>query len=132
MIVLAVVAVLASIALPSYAFYVARQRVSVGQSDLVSLAMNMETHLQNNTSYPVVTTTTAITQTALTGSGWAPVASSHFTYRISAVSQPGTTFSGSYTLTAVGSAAPVSGCTMTLTSANVRTLSGCPGGSISW
>lgn len=130
MIVLAIVAILSSIALPSYKTYTAKQKARSGQSDLVALSMNMENYLQNTTSYPSTTTSTAATQTAL--SGWNPAAAGNFTYTISAVTQPTTSANGSYTLTATGIGSALSGCTMTLSSANARTMSGCPDAATTW
>ena len=130
MIVLAIVAILSSIALPSYKTYTAKQKARSGQSDLVALSMNMENYLQNTTSYPSTTVSTAATQTAL--SGWNPAAAGNFTYTISAVTQPTTSANGSYTLTATGIGSALSGCTMTLNSANTRTMSGCPDAATTW
>lgn len=130
MIVLAIVAILSSIALPSYKTYTAKQKARSAQSDLVALSMNMENYLQNTTSYPAVTATTANTQTALTG--WNPGSAGNFNYTISAVTQPTNSSNGSYTLTATGVGSALSGCTITLTSANTRTMSGCPDAGTTW
>lgn len=117
-----IAAILAAVAIPAYQLYIAKQKVSVSESDLVSLSMNMENYLQNNTQYP-----TALASLA----GWTP-ASQDFTYALSNVVQPTATAMGSYTLTATGATTLVSGCTVTLTSANIRSLSGCPGGATAW
>lgn len=132
MITMLIAGVLAAITVPSYLSYVAKQKVRVGQSDLVSLAMNMENYLQNNTTYPAVTAGTSATQTALSGSGWGPAGTSDFSYAITAVVQPTSTSNGTYTVTATGTSNFVTGCTITLTSANVRTVSGCAGGGTTW
>ena len=130
MIVLAIVAILSSIALPSYKTYTAKQKARSAQSDLVSLSMNMENYLQNTTSYPSTTTSTTATQTAL--SGWTPASAGNFTYTISSVTQPSTTSNGSYVLTASGIGSALAGCTISLSSANARTMSGCPDAGTSW
>lgn len=125
---IAIAAILASIALPAYQSYIARQKVSAAEMDLVALSMNMETFLQNNTSYPAVASGVSTIQATL--SGWTPAQGADFSYAIAAVNN--TVTPPTYTLTATGSSAVVSSCTVSLSSTNLRTLSNCPGGASSW
>lgn len=52
MIAVAVVAILAAIAWPSYANYVLRSKVRLAQGDLAALVANVENHRQRTLSYP--------------------------------------------------------------------------------
>ena len=123
MIVLAIVAILASIALPSYASYVRKQKIRAAQGDLTGLVLMMENRYQQQLAYPAVSTTTAGTQT--TFPGWKPAQADNFAYIIASVS--GT----SYTLSATGSG-DLSACTISIDQGNTRTTSGCISGSTGW
>lgn len=123
-----IAAILAAIAVPAYSGYVGRQKTNSAQMDLVSLALNMEAALQNTTTYPAAAANTAAVKTALPA--WVPAQSADFGYAITAVDNAATP--PTYTLTATGSSTAVSGCTVTLTSANGRSKSGCPGGATTW
>jgi type IV pilus assembly protein PilE len=125
MITLLIVAILTIIAVTSYNYFIKQSRLNGAEADLVNMSTVMSSYYQQQLSYPAVTTTTAATQTAL--SGWLPTQSSYFTYIISA--SPGTT----YTLQATGiSGTQMAGYTVTITNANVRggTMPG--GAAISW
>lgn len=52
MITVAIIAILAAIALPSYQNYVKRANIKAAQTDLVSLSLVFENHYQRNLSYP--------------------------------------------------------------------------------
>ena len=123
MVTVAIIAILAAVALPSYETYIIKQKIKAAQADLVGLSLNMENYYQQQLSYPAATTTTAATQTLLPG--WSPAMSSDFNYLIQASA------TSSYTLQAVGTGTRVAGCTVALTSANARSLSNCYG-STSW
>lgn len=124
MVVVAVVAILAAVAIPSYRSYVARQKVSAGQSDLVALGVSLDGHLLNNTTYPAVASGTAAVRAALPG--WTPVQAADFAYSLTAVNN--SAFPPSYEVQAVGTSTTVSGCTVTLSSTGTRSKTGCPGG----
>ena len=124
----AIAAILAAVALPAYSGYVGRQKANSAQMDLTALALSMETALQNTTAYPAVAANTDAVKAAL--STWVPAQSADFGYAITAVDNAATP--PTYTLRATGSSSMVSGCTITLTSANGRTKSGCPGGATTW
>lgn len=128
MVACAIAAILAAVAVPAYSGYVGRQKANSAQMDLTALALSMETALQNTTSYPAAAADTAAVKAALPT--WSPAQSADFGYAITAVDNAATP--PAYTLRATGSSSTVSGCTITLTSANGRSKSGCPGGSTTW
>lgn len=123
MIVVAIIAILAAIAVPSYASYLNKQRMRTAQADLVVLAAHVENVFQRTLAYPATTTTTVGTKTALTT--WQPSDDKFFDFLISASSAE------AFTVQAVGKSA-LSGCTILLTQANVRTTSGCTQGGGAW
>jgi type IV pilus assembly protein PilE len=113
MIVAAIVAILASIALPSYNSYIIKSEIRTAQSDLLALSLNFENKYQRTLSYPIVTR-------ALTTEfpGWKPSAAANFDFSL-----PVNTAS-TYALKAIGKNRQ-SGCSITITNENVRVLSGC-------
>lgn len=128
MVACAIAAILAAVAIPAYSGYMGRQKASSAQMDLTAMALSMETALQNTTTYPGVAANTDAVKAAL--STWSPSQSADFGYAITAVDNAATP--PTYTLQATGSSSMVSGCTITLTSANGRSKSGCPGGATTW
>lgn len=132
MIVVALLGILAALALPSYKASLIKQKVIAAQTDLVGLSMNLENVFQQQLSYPtagVPTASTAATQTAIwpTGTaGWNPAQASNFKFIISAAT------ASSYTISAIGTSSGLTNCTVTLSNANVRSLSSGCGGSLSW
>ena len=52
MIAMAIVAILAAIALPSYASYVRKQKIRAAQGDLAGLVLMMENRFQQQLAYP--------------------------------------------------------------------------------
>ena len=126
MIVVAVLGVLASIALPSYKGYMVKSRAQAAASDLVGMAMVMENVFQKTLSYPSTyaseTTIPASTasRTVSTGlndfNGWSPSQSNYFSYSV-------VTTNGGFAVKATGNGSAVgSGCVLTLSSDNVRTV----------
>jgi type IV pilus assembly protein PilE len=112
MIVVVVVAILASIALPSYRDYITKSRARAAGADLMAASTALENIYQRTLSYPTVATTgtTAATQTALTT--WAPAMGDFFTYTL-------TSTSASYDLASTGTGV-MSGCNLTLDESNNR------------
>lgn len=123
MIVVVIISILAAVAIPSYESYLKKQRMRAAQADLVVLAANAENMFQRTLAYPATTTTTAGTKAAL--SAWQPSDDQFFDFLISASS------SVAFTVQAVGKSA-LSGCSISLTQANVRVTSGCPQGGGLW
>lgn len=122
----AIVAILAAIALPSYESYIRKQKIRLAQGDLVALSLALENFFQQQLSYPTATTTTSATKTALPS--WNPASkSSDFTFTIASSS------ASAYALNAVGAGGKLAECTVALTSANARTLSdGCSATTSDW
>ena len=106
MIVVAIVAILTTIAYPNYRDYVIRGQLVDATQGLAAVRANMERYFQDNRSYAVVGTFTP------------PCTATNVAYgrfNISCVSTATT-----FTATAVGIAAPLSGFTFTVDQANTQ------------
>ena len=125
MVVVAVLGILASIALPSYKSYVTKSRAQAATSDLVGMSLALENTFQKTLGYPSAyaaeTTIPALpaNRTASNGlndfSGWSPAQSSYFSYAVV------TTTTG-FTVKATGNGTNMSSnCVLTLSNENVRT-----------
>jgi len=100
MIVIVILAILTSIAIPSYLNSVKKAHIKAAQSDLVALSLVLENTYQRTLSYPVQTTTnTATTKTAF--SSWNP-SETIFSYKV-------TSTAGAYAITATKD-----NCTLTM------------------
>lgn len=123
----AIVAILSTIALPSYVQYTKKQKIRSAQTDLIGLVLNMESYyaLGSPNAYPTPTTTTEDTKNIFNGA-WSPAQSNDFIFEITRST------SGSYGLSAIGSSSTLSGCTITIDSTNNRALSAGCGGSTAW
>ena len=100
MIVIVILAIIASIAIPSYLNYVKKAHIKAAQSDLVALSLVLENTYQRTLSYPVQTTSnTATTKTAF--SSWNP-SETIFSYKVNSTA-------GAYTITATKD-----NCTLTM------------------
>lgn len=113
---IAIVAILAAIAVPSYSNFVFSGELKTAQSDAKALALQFENRYQRALAYPTVTASTDLKQFF---SGWAP-ASKKFTY-----SAVGT--STAYTITGTGSGSD-SACKIVLKEDGSCTVSGCSKG----
>lgn len=125
MVVVAIIAILATVAVPGYQNYVSRSKIRTAQSDLMALSALVENHRQRALAYPAdAAAGTAAVRDAFPG--WSP-ASTAQEFSFSYTADTG------YTLTAVGTAGRLKGCTLSLTADNQRALSGCPSvGDVSW
>lgn len=126
MVVVAIVAILASIALPAYNDYINRSRARNAGNDLASLGLIIENLYQRNLAYPVGSGNADSYITSTSAPAWAGSQSDFFRYSVDVTAT-------GYTLTATGQGSS-SGCNLTLTSANARTVTGgdpC-GGLASW
>ncbi|WP_323815819.1 type IV pilin protein [Cellvibrio sp. NN19] len=124
MIVVAVVAILAAIALPSYNGYIIKSEMRSAQADLLALSLNFENRYQRTLSYPTVATnTTAGLEDQF--KAWTPSAKTNFSYSVTVNTAT------AYTLQASGSGRQ-SGCIITLTNENVRAASNCKYGNGDW
>lgn len=132
MVALAVAAILAAIALPSYSAYIRKSKARTAASDLVAMGLAMENRFQKTLLYPVYSSATTVAATPSSRSGtvatdfstWAPAQGDSFTYSVVSTTS-------SYTLTATGISGTID-CTLTLTSGNVRSVSGTQCGFSSW
>ncbi|WP_417066920.1 type IV pilin protein [Niveibacterium terrae] len=108
MIVLAIVAILSAIALPSYSDYVLRSKLPEAFSTLSDLRIKLEQYYQDNSRYADAA--------AGTTCGIAMPTGKYFTYTCAAVDDGGTQ---TYTLTATGKDS-VSGFTYKVTDTNAK------------
>lgn len=107
MVVLAIVAILAGIAIPSYLNYVDRTKVRVAQADMLNLAAVVENTRQRTLSYP---TASGVAQF----STWSASSKSNdFTFNY-------TSSGNGYTISATSSNGRISGCSLSVTEKNVR------------
>lgn len=112
--VVAIIAILASIALPAYQDYVKKGHANTAAADLSALASSVENHFQRTLSYHVG----HLTDTAATSgkfSTWAPASKDHFKFEYKK------TETGLYELKATGTSTQMSGCNLTLDQENTRT-----------
>jgi len=130
MIAVAVAAILAAIALPTYASYVASSRAKGAASDLVALGLVYENDFQKTLVYPTYAAGTTIAASSANRTGtqatdfanWAPAEGSYYTYTTSSSAT-------AYTLTAT---AITGNCVLTLNNSNTRTATGSSCGFTSW
>ena len=121
MVVVVILAILAAIALPSYANYVARSKIRTAQADLRALSAALENHRQRTLLYPVAAPVdTAAVKAAFPA--WNPAAKS-VDFGFSANSD-----ANGYTLTASGASGKLSGCTLTLAQDGTTGDAGCLAG----
>ena len=118
MIAVAIIAILAAVALPSYRDYILRGHLADATNGLAVMRAQMERHFQDNRTYATVGT--FITPCASTDA--APR-----TFNLFVVSCSGTPTATAFTLQAVGSGA-ASGFTLTITEADVRATTAAPSG----
>lgn len=114
MITVAIVAILAAIALPSYDSYIVKSEIRTAQSDLLALSLNFENKYQRTLSYPEIDAADDLEDEF---KGWHPSAN-NFTY------SPPVSTTKTYTLKATGSGRQ-DGCSLTIDHKNVRESAGC-------
>ena len=126
MVVVAIVAILAAVAVPSYKRYVDRSVIKTAQSDIIALSLNYENYYQRTLAYPTsdYTDTSALT-TAF--SGWSPAsATTDFAFYTENAAAT------AYELKAKGRRGDLAGCVLTLKNNGERTLTGCSFASGDW
>jgi type IV pilus assembly protein PilE len=111
MIVVALIAILARVALPTYSKYVVKSRARASTADLSGLALSLENTYQLTLAYPTYAAGTVATTTLFPA--WSPTQTAYFGYTL-------TSAPTGYTLTATGSGT-ASGCNLTLTNAGAKT-----------
>ena len=117
MVTVAVVAILAAVALPSYTQFVVRGKLQEGTSNLLAMRTKMELYFQDNRSYvgACVAGTTAALPTGL----------KYFTIDCSPLTPPTAT---TYVVKVDGLGGDMAGLTMTIDQANVRRTVTVPAG----
>lgn len=140
MIVVALIAILSAIAVPGYQKYVKKSHAKAVAGDLVSLGLVMENRYQRKLSYGAAVTKSgvsdiqALVKNGAGASPWEPAENTNFTYKLTITEATATTAAG-YSIEAKGNIGGMnSGCTLTLTNTNTRTISGgvACGGMSSW
>lgn len=116
MVVVAIVAILASIALPAYNDYINRSRARNAGNDLASLSLILENLYQRTLAYPAGDKTAADYISDNGAPAWAGSQEDFFDYSVVVTATE-------YTLTATGTGSSA-GCNLTLTNANVRKITG--------
>jgi type IV pilus assembly protein PilE len=111
MVTVAIVAILAAIALPSYRDYVTRGRLPEAMAGLADARVKMEQYFQDNRAYPAGCTTTS---PAAAGNVLVQTLKN---FTLSCVTDPA---NNTYTVTATGSG-PVAGFTYTIDQNNLKT-----------
>lgn len=123
MICVVILAILTAIALPSYTNYIKKSHVRAAQSDLVALSLVLENYYQRNLSYPSNT----YEDTASLSSAFPSWHASENVFNFKTTVATSTT----YTLQAEGTG-NLQNCTLSITQANVRTITTNCTGSSSW
>jgi len=118
MITVAIVAILASVALPSYRDYVVRGALVDGTNGLANVRAQMERHFLDNRTYATVGTFVTPCQNPSTA------ARTYGSFVVSCAVDPTAT---AFTLSAVGSGS-VTGFTYTINQADVRATTAAPSG----
>lgn len=126
LIVVAVMGILASIALPNYTGYIKTQRIRAAQADLMALVLAMENAhaMASPNAYPATTTTTDGTMQLLTS--WKPAQAADFTYTISESS------SNAYVLLAAGTSDLLKGCQLSINQKNAKSIDVACGKGAAW
>jgi type IV pilus assembly protein PilE len=113
MVTVAIVAILASIALPSYSEYVRRARISEAVATLSDMRVKMEQYFQDNRTYAGACTANTVAPP--------PVNTVNFTFSC------GTPTAAGFTITATGQAA-MNGFVYSINQANAKATTGVPSG----
>jgi len=121
MITVAVVAILAAIALPSYIDYVTRSKLVESKTNLSDMRTRMEQYFLDNRTYPTACDTYNSAAPAPAGHIYLPATQKFFTIDC------GTPTASTYTVTATGNGA-VTGFIFTVNEANVHATSAVPSG----
>ena len=120
-----IIAILATISIPSYQQYITKSKIKEAQSNLIALSLSAEQNYQRSLSFPTATlANTAAIKANSAFSTWNP-SSDAFSYKY--VSTNGS----NYTFTATGLDSRLSNCTLTLTNTGAKSISGC-GSVTSW
>jgi type IV pilus assembly protein PilE len=120
MVVVALVAILAAVAMPSYGDYLRRGALPEAFTHLSDLRVKMEQYYQDNRNYGNTGATTCANNNAPTWANFAPTGATRFTFGCALAGSSGTG-NQSYTLTATGVAGSrTAGHVYTITQDNVQ------------
>ncbi|MDM0044634.1 type IV pilin protein [Variovorax dokdonensis] len=128
MIVVAVIAILAAIAVPSYNDYIRRGQVAEAFGELASYRSKMEQYYQDNRNYGSAAAC-ANDPTANSWNGFA--ATDHFTFGCQTGTATGDTTQQSFTITATGSSGQAVGHVYTINELGKRTTTKFKGSTVS-
>jgi type IV pilus assembly protein PilE len=123
MITVAIVAIVAAIALPTYTSYITKSEIRSAQADLLALSLSLENRYQRTLSYPSFTdpqkANTAGIRQVITS--WSPNPSlRNFNFKVEAIS------ASAYTIIAEGnSGSRQANCKVSITNLNERTTNNC-------
>ena len=121
MIFVAIVAILASIAIPAYQDYVRRGQLPDATGSLSGLRVQMEQFYQDNRAY--------VNAVGACGVGAIPPPTRYFTYACVSIPAVGVPAGQTYTITATGAVgALTNGFIYTINEANAQTTTGVPAG----
>jgi type IV pilus assembly protein PilE len=121
MVTIAIIAILAGVALPSYTQYVVRGKLAEGHTNLLAMRIKMEQYFQDNRSWAPAA---PAVQPCQPGSGaQLPTALKHFT-----ISCPPANLSATTYLIQVDGIGDLAGLTLTIDQANVRRTVSVPTG----
>lgn len=132
LITIAIVAILAGIALPSYKNYVDKSKIRTAQADLVALSLNLENHYQRSLKYKTFVMADDPATTAglkVIFKGWSP-ASNDFNFKVNVGAPAPFTGASGYQLEASFSFPGFTACKLILKSDNNRSAPGCPFGAV--
>lgn len=122
MITVAIVAILASIAVPAYNSYIIKSEIRSVQADLLALSLNFENQYQRTLAYPVLPAAdrTDLAKIKEKFKGWSPATTENFNFELEVNT------ASEYTLTAKGkSGSRQQNCKLSLTHKNERTAATC-------
>lgn len=122
MITVAIVAILAAIALPSYNSYIVKSEIRSAQADLLALSLNFENRYQRTLSYPTFTAAQKADTAGIRGviTNWSPGAEENFKFKIEDVT------ASTYKIVAEGkSGSRQAGCKVSITNLNERKAISC-------
>ena len=122
LIALAISAILAMVAIPTYSSFVERSKMRSAQADLVALVVNLENVYQRKLSYPDINSSATLTTEF---PGWVPTADD-FSYSARVDSKTGT-----YLLQATGQG-QLANCVIQIDNNNKRDTNNCPQGDGDW
>ena len=116
MIVVAIIAILSAIAIPSYQSYIIKAKVKEAQSNLIALSLSVESNYQRQLKYHSddLADTESLKGVFTT---WSP-SSNSFSYSYESVDK-------GFELVAEGKDSNVKDCKLTINQANVKSISGC-------